>query len=380
MRIRITAALAVVAVASGCSAAPSVDPETATPIPSRADQSPALPSAPASTAAPTTTAPPDPVAGEAWIVFQSLADQFGPEPVDDDDGDDTIYLVRPDGTGLHRVAPPDFRGSEIRPTWSPDGTRIAFIRARLPDDRGELWVIDADGSGAELLYTCAGPNVENSDCNSMDYPDWAADGSAIYFEHTSNPLPAGLPGTFEIWRYELASGEAGPVLTHEDGVAVEHVRMSPDGQRAVYVQTRNLTSDAPDAALVVTDLATGMERLITDTGMFPAYPDWSVNDRIVFNTYDLRWFPTTTEAANLYSVAVDGTDLRRLTNYGPNDTRATQPRWASDGTGLVYTLVTRVADDPYGERHLWFMDANGENPRMLAEGIIGTHPELRPGS
>src|ERR1700754_4140797 len=60
--------------------------------------------------------------GQAWIVFQSLADQF--DPAADGDGidhDDTVFLVRPDGTGLHRLPPTRFVGSEIRPTWSPDG-------------------------------------------------------------------------------------------------------------------------------------------------------------------------------------------------------------------------------------------------------------------
>jgi Tol biopolymer transport system component len=392
-RLDVIAAVAVLVY--GCGAAPNVGAGAATVTPSSAAGASPSPGAAASSASPrastptaaasptaaaTPTASAVPVAGEAWIAFQSLADEFGPEPVDDDEGDDTIYLVRPDGTGLHRLVPGVFRGSEIRPTWSPDGTRLAFIRARLPQDRGELWVINADGSGAELLYTCVGPNVPNSDCNSMDYPDWAANGDSIFFEHNSHPTPQGPPGTFEIWRYDLATGQVGHVLRHDDGPSIEHVRVSPDGKQVVYVQSRNLTAESPDSALFVADLTTGDERRITDWGMFPAYPDWSLDDRIAFNTYDLRWFPTITEAANLYSVAVDGTGLRRLTDYGPNDTRATQPRWTSDGGGLIYTLVTRVTSDPYGERRIWSMDADGGNARVLAEGVIGTHPELRPRS
>lgn len=318
---------------------------------------------------------------EPWIVFQSLTDQFEPERCDDGvDHDDTIFLVRADGSGVHRLVPDDWVGSEVRPTWSPDGSHVAFLRARLPRDRGELWVIDADGTNPELLYACLGPNVPDSDCNSIGDPDWSPDGSAVYFAHDSNPLPDGPPGTFEIWRHDLTSGESAAVLTREDGMTVEQPRVSPDGKAVAYVRFRNITGPDPDAALFVADLETGEERQLTDWGLMPADPDWSVADRIAFNTFDLRLFPDTTEAANLYSVASDGSDLRQLTDYGPNHTRAAQPRWTSDGSTIVYTLVTRSANDSFGERRLASIAADGgQGTTYPIEGtIVGTHPEPRP--
>ncbi|HUG47805.1 MAG TPA: hypothetical protein VMP67_05275 [Candidatus Limnocylindria bacterium] len=309
-------------------------------------------------------------------MFQSLTHQFGPERCDDGvDHDDTIYLVRPDGTGLHRLVPDEWAGSEIRPTWSPDGGRIAFVRARLPNDRGELWVINADGTDAELLYTCVGPNAPDTDCIAIEYPDWSPDGNGIYFVRESNPPPEpGPPLTFEIVRYDLASAEAGPVLTREDGMLLEQTRLSPDGQQVVYVRFRAEL----ESAIFVADLATGKERRITDWNMLVAYPDWSVDDMIVLNTYDLRHFPDTTEAVNLYSMAADGSDLRQLTNYGRNDTRAAQPRWTADGSGVVYTLVHRLASDPFGERKLAFLSLSSDSNFMEGTEVVGTHPELRP--
>jgi Tol biopolymer transport system component len=103
-----------------------------------------------------------------------------------------------------------------------------------------------------------------------------------------------------------------------------------------------------------------------------------VDDLIVFNSYDLRLFPDTTEAVNLYSMAADGSDLRRLTDYGRNDTRAAQPRWRADGSGVVYTLVHRVAADPFGERKLTFLSLSGDSTFMQGTEVVGTHPELRP--
>jgi Tol biopolymer transport system component len=51
-----------------------------------------------------------------------------------------IYLVRGDGSGLHRIST-----SGGQPIWSPDGSRIAFTRG------GELFTMAPDGSDVTLL-------------------------------------------------------------------------------------------------------------------------------------------------------------------------------------------------------------------------------------
>jgi TolB protein len=60
----------------------------------------------------------------------------------DRDGLMAIYLVNADGTGQRRLTDPDlaarFNG------WSPQGDRIVFTSARIPND---VYVINADGTG-----------------------------------------------------------------------------------------------------------------------------------------------------------------------------------------------------------------------------------------
>ncbi len=376
IRTLISSLIAIVVIGCASNAATVIPMSTGAALDPPTAGSTSVVRSPAPTRAPTER--PVVAEGESWIVFQSLADQFDRSADrDGHDHDDSIFLARPDGSGIHRLAPEDFKGSEIRPTWSPDGSRVAFIRARLVNDSGELWVINADGTGGEMVYRCLGPNVAGSDCNSIDYPDWTSDGS-IYFSHSSGIRPEpGPPLNFEIWRYSLESGIAGPVLTRHERT-VEQARMSPDASKAVYVSFRDITSSAPDAALFVIDLATGEERRITDWSLFPAYPDWSVGDVIVFNSYDLRLFPDVPVPSNLYTVLPNGQGLTALTDLDEQGIRAAQPRWTSDGRGLVHTLVTPDPNDPFGERHIWYMDANGANREILGGGLIGTHPELRP--
>ena len=85
-----------------------------------------------------------------WIVFTS-----------DRDGDEQfrIYLIRPDGTGLHKLT--DSPG-DAHCTWSPDGKSLVFASARMgfkderalsfaPQPYGELFVIQVDGTGLRQL-------------------------------------------------------------------------------------------------------------------------------------------------------------------------------------------------------------------------------------
>src|SRR4029078_1343206 len=43
------------------------------------------------------------------------------------DGNYNVYTIRTDGTGLTRLT--DDLHADVKPRWSPDGTRIAFMRS-----------------------------------------------------------------------------------------------------------------------------------------------------------------------------------------------------------------------------------------------------------
>ena len=217
--------------------------------------------------------------GEEWIAFQWIAGHG-----------DGIFLVRPDGTGQRQLVT-DLDGSEIQPDWSPDGERIAFIHV-TPADRNELWVVGANGSDAARLYSCDVP------CNTITYPDWAPDGTAIYYGIDANAT-VGPPTTFGVGRFDLASEEASWVLTREDGMSAEQPRISPDGQRVVYTRF----NEPEGSAIFISDLNGGPETRLTEWELWGAHPDWSIEDSIVFNSYDLGVFQDTTEPANLYTVA-----------------------------------------------------------------------------
>jgi len=181
------------------------------------------------------------------------------------------------------------------------------------------------------------------------------------------------PTTFRVARYDLATGKTTIVLERKDGMSAEQPRISPDGAHVVYTRFRD---DGAASAIFVADLKGGPEHRLTEWELLGAHPDWSIEDLIVFNTRDLAAFQDTTEPANLYTIAVDGSDLRQLTTFGSSATRATQPRWTPDGTGIVFT---QVDGSGFGERRLAFINADGSGRDWLTPSpLAGTHPQLRP--
>ena len=296
--------------------------------------------------------------GEEWLAYQWL----------DRGGEDGIFLARPDGSGYHQLAR-DMPGHELHPDWSPDGERIAFVHF-TPADLSELWVVNADGSGLELLLSCELP------CNSFGYPDWDADGGAIYFGQDANAPVGEPPTTFQVARLDLATGNVDVLLTREDGMTAEQPRVSPDGQRVVYTRFREPADSFAGSAIFVCDLEGGPEQRLTEWDTYSAYPDWSADDLIVFNTFDLGAFQDITTAVNLYTISPDGSQIQRLTDYGEFETRATQPRWSPDGSGIVYT---QVQGEGFGTRSAAFLSlGGGESPWAGFDPIIATHPTLRP--
>jgi TolB protein len=76
-----------------------------------------------------------------------------------DASDEQIYVVRADGHGLHALTQP---GGGSMPAWSPDGKQVVFVTSRDAESVC-LWLMNADGSGAQQLTT-----------HHSIYPDWTS--------------------------------------------------------------------------------------------------------------------------------------------------------------------------------------------------------------
>ena len=86
-----------------------------------------------------------------------------------------------DVDGSNKVRLPPAPGNDSEPAWSPDGTRIAFVR--YGDNLGDIWVRNADGTGAVAVTNRPGFD------QSPDW-QWVAPPSTVGVITLSSP-PAG---------------------------------------------------------------------------------------------------------------------------------------------------------------------------------------------
>jgi Tol biopolymer transport system component len=323
--------------------------------------------APTATSARGASAAPTMVADEPWIAYQW-----------EQEGGGGIYLVRPDGTESHAVFS-DVNYRTLHPDWSPGGAQIAFD---AETSRGnEIWVVDADGTDAAAIVTrstdCA------ISCGEVAEPAWSPDRSKLAFVRYQLGA-SGLEGAV-IEVQDIASGDRRVLFRAPLKTALDDQRWSSDGQSIVFTMTRYPdTQINPGTATgsVIAVISVGEEDakplVLTDWSMFANYPDWRPgSDEIVFSTYGLGEFQATDEPSNLYTMKRDGSGLTALTSFGRAEQRATQPTWTPDGLRIIFTLVGQDAgfDNP---RHAAFLDADGSN--LVDTGITATHPRLRPGA
>ena len=96
--------------------------------------------------------------------------------VSDRDGSQDIWIVSSsDGTGEVRITtaaafPEADSSADIQPVFSPDGNRIAFVSNRLGDN--DIYIINTDGTGLQTVITNPADDIN---------PTWTSDGNSLIF-------------------------------------------------------------------------------------------------------------------------------------------------------------------------------------------------------
>jgi dipeptidyl aminopeptidase/acylaminoacyl peptidase len=260
-------------------------------------------------------------------------------------GERGIWLVRPNGDEQRLTV----RQEDYGPAWSPDGTRIAFVRFHA--DGSDVYVMRADGSHVRALTPGEGYYGGAS---------WSPDGRKIVFGGFGGSRD-GRQGELFVMR---ADGMNLEQLTHNEWNDLAP-HWSPDGSTIVFASHRDGNTD-----LYLMDPDGTNERRLTHNRARDTMPAWSPDGSwIVFvSNRPLR-------DQDLFLIRPDGTGLTRLTH---NDALDWTPAWSPDGTKVAFTRSRYPAASGRNQQLLVIIDVRThERTRIAISPAFELHPDWR---
>ncbi|MGI8478504.1 MAG: hypothetical protein ACR2M2_01365, partial [Gaiellaceae bacterium] len=263
------------------------------------------------------------------------------------------------------------------PDWSPDGKQIAFVDHRAATG-GDLWVMNADGTGLRQLTHSQPPPATNFGARQ---PSWSPDGKTIAFGYgykgisligadgtNLRPLVRGVSFA-AAWSPRgrkiayAAGGELNGLSIYVVSPDGSHRQMvarrpccnysyngptwSPDGERMAFTVGPAPDSENPGTYLGLIDRFRGPVSRYA-SGRYPIDSDWSADGRrIVFSDFS-RGFAGNGASPRIVVLTLKTQSMRSL-GIGWH------PRWSPDGSQIALSRGGRI----------WVMRANGSNAHAL---------------
>lgn len=244
------------------------------------------------------------------------------------DGNGEIYVMNADGSDQTRLT--NNTDLDSRPSFSPDGSRIVFVRSLFVNFQSnyEIYVINADGTNETRLT--------NHSAFDSD-PSFSPDGSEIVFMSSRD-------GNGEI--YVMNADGTNQTRLTDNTTTDNEPSFSPDGSKIVFASDR----DGAYSIYVMNADGTNEIRL-TYSSLLDSHPSFSPDgSKIVFSSHPENG------NSEIYVMNADGSDQIRLTNNTNLDSR---PSFSPDGNKIAFD------SNRDGNHEIYVMNADGTNETRI---------------
>jgi Tol biopolymer transport system component len=219
-----------------------------------------------------------------------------------------IWSVNPDGTDERQLT--SNGDVNAQPAWSPDGSKILFVRFIRDQTNITIWVMNADGSGQTQLTTEA---VGNSFT-----PGWAPNGSMIVFARYTD-----AEGDTDIWVMDVDGSNQQALLDTDTDVFSP--AWAPNGTLLAFSGIPP-TGGPPQIWVMNANGSNPTQLTDTDANL---HPDWHPESTGIFFT---RYY-VDTDFSDIWGVLPDGSFELLIVDVDEEDAH---PSVAPEGNAVVF--------------------------------------------